>query len=446
MFGPDDPSLIIECTANSTCQTVHAIVAAALVFFTLLTAFAYTTVLERRFIAMIQSRIGPNRAGPKGLLQPVADGIKLIFKEDVLPTHVDKAVFWLAPVLKVVPALMVLAVVPLGPQVTIPWFDGNWYRVNQGIIDVDTGVLWILAITGISIYGVTLAGWASNNKYAILGSLRASAAMISYELSMGMIFAVPILLAESMSVVDIIDSQSGLLNWYIFQNPLAAAILWITLMAEINRAPFDMPEAEQELVAGHMTEYSGMKFAMFFMAEYINMIGVSVIFCAMFLGGYDDGFGIVSGAPLLGVPVLGAKVFLLLVFMVWIRGTVFRIRYDRLMTFGWKVLLPLSMVAVAWSAVSVVIVEEGGGDIVYFVSAAILFVIVFGAGYLIDRGLSPTSLPDPSESEIVPTNRPLGTLILQFVGGLLSIPIALYEGTVGQLTKSVENASVDDKK
>lgn len=446
MFGPDDPSLIIECTANSTCVTVHAILSAAIIFFILLTGFAYTTVLERRFIAMIQSRIGPNRAGPKGLLQPVADGIKLIFKEDVMPTHVDKVVFWLAPVLKVVPALLVLAVVPLGPKVAIPWFDGNWYRVSQGIIDVDTGVLWILAITGISIYGITLAGWASNNKYAILGSLRASAAMISYELSMGMIFAVPILLAGSMSVVDIVDAQGGLLNWYIFQNPLAAAILWITLMAEINRAPFDMPEAEQELVAGHMTEYSGMKFAMFFMAEYINMIGISVIFCAMFLGGYDDGFGFVSGAPLLGVPVLVAKVIVLLIFMVWIRGTVFRIRYDRLMTFGWKVLLPLSMVAVAWTAISIVIVEEGGSDIVYAVSAMVLFAIVFGVGYLLERSLGATTLPDPSDSEIVPTNRPLGALILQFVGGLLSIPIALYEATVGQLRKTVENAAVDDKK
>jgi hypothetical protein len=195
-----------------------------------------------------------------------------------------------------------------------------------------------------------------------------------------------------------------------------------------------------------MTEYSGMKFAMFFMAEYINMIGISVIFCAMFLGGYDDGFGFVSGAPLLGVPVLVAKVIVLLIFMVWIRGTVFRIRYDRLMTFGWKVLLPLSMVAVAWTAISIVIVEEGGSDIVYAVSAMVLFAIVFGVGYLLERSLGATTLPDPSDSEIVPTNRPLGALILQFVGGLLSIPIALYEATVGQLRKTVENAAVDDKK
>lgn len=432
MFGPDDPSLIIECSTNGTCTAVHAIISAALVFFILLTAFAYNTVLERRFIASIQSRIGPNRAGPKGLLQPVADGIKLIFKEDVIPENADRPVYLLAPILKVVPALLVLAVVPLGPKLVIPWFDGNWYRVGQGIIDVNVGVLWLLAIMSVSVYGITLAGWASNSKYSILGALRASAAMISYELSMGTIFAVPVLLAGSMSVGDIITSQEGLLNWYVFQNPLAAAILFLALMAEINRPPFDMPEAEQELVAGHMTEYSGMRFAMFFMAEYINMIGISVIFCAMFLGGYDDGFGIVKGAPIFGLVFLGLKVALFQIFMVWIRGTIFRFRYDRLMTFGWKVLLPLSMIAVAWTAIAVTIAEEGGGTWVYLVSSLVLFIIVMAFIYLLTRGNSLNALPSDSDSSMVPTNHGVSGYILQFVGILFAIPFAIYAATAGK--------------
>ena len=433
IFGPDDPSLIIECTTNGTCQTVHAIFSAVLVFFTLLTGFAYTTVLERRFIAMMQSRIGPNRAGPLGLLQPLADGVKLIFKEDLMPTKADKAVYTIAPILKVVPALLVLAVVPLGPKLLVPWFDGNWYRVGQGIIDVNVGVLWILAVTGISVYGVTLAGWASSNKYAIIGSLRSTASMISYELSLGTILAVPILLAGSMSVGDIIESQDGIFNWFVFQNPLAAIILFVALMAEINRAPFDMPEAEQELVAGHMTEYSGMRFAMFFMAEYINMIGASVIFAAMFLGGYDDGFGLVNGIPLLGLPVLAGKVVLLLTTMIWIRGTIFRPRYDRLMAFGWKLMLPLAMLCVAWTATAIVIAEEGAGTFAYAIAATILGGMVLAVTLLYTRSMGADTLPDVSNSSMVPTSRGIGALILQFVGVLFAIPIALNSFGMEQL-------------
>ncbi len=432
MFGPDDPSQIIECSLNSTCQTVHAIATSLIVFFILLSGFALTTLLERRFIASIQSRVGPNRAGPLGVLQPAADGIKLIFKEDLTPTNADVFVFWIAPMLKVIPALIVLAVVPFGPKLTIPWFDGEWYRISQGLIDVNVGVLWLLAITSVSIYGIALAGWASNNKYSMLGALRASASMISYELPMGIIFAVPILLASSMSVGDIVSAQSGIFNWYIFQNPLAALILWVTLMAEINRGPFDMPEAEQELVAGHMTEYSGMKFAMFFMAEYINMIGISVIFAAMFLGGFDDGFGLVNGAPLLGPMVLAAKVVLLLMTMIWIRGTIFRLRYDHLMSLGWKVLLPLSLLAVAWTAVSITIAEEGGGNTAYVLSSAILFIIVISMAIVANRSLNPMTLPDPADSSMVPTNRGIGILALQFVGAVLAIPIVLYENIFGR--------------
>ncbi len=425
LLGPNDPNSIVACSGNSTCSTVHSIVTTLLVFLVLLTGFAYTTVLERRFISFMQSRIGPNRAGPKGLLQPVSEGVKLIFKEEIIPDGADRAVYSFAPLLKLVPSLIVLAVVPLGPNVYIPWFDDKWYEMAQGFTDVNVGVLWLLAVTSISVYGITLAGWASNNKYALLGALRASASMISYELSLGTVFAVPIMLAGSMSIGDIIQEQSGLFfNWFIFQNPLAAIIMFLALMAEISRAPFDMPEAEQELVAGHITEYSGMKFAMFFLAEYVNMIGISVIFIMMFMGGYHDGFGLVAGAPLLALPILIGKVIPFLIIMIWIRGTIFRPRYDRLMAFGWKVMLPLSMLAVAWTAVSIVIEQEGGST-AYLISVGILFVIVAALGYLFNRGTTPETALNVDEVE--PEKEGLGYYVLQFVGGILSIPFVAYE-------------------
>ncbi|MCB9437925.1 MAG: NADH-quinone oxidoreductase subunit NuoH [Anaerolineales bacterium] len=428
MFGPNDPTVIIECSTSGGCQAVHSIIIALVVFVTLLTGFALTTVLERRFIASIQSRIGPNRVPLKGALQPAADGIKLIFKEDVTPANADKFVFWLAPVLKVLPALLVLAVVPLGPKMVVPWFDGNWYRVNQGLIDVEVGVLWILAITSLSVYGVTLAGWSSNNKYAMLGSLRSTASMISYELSMGTLFAVPILLAGSMSIGDIQSAQMGF-KWFIFQNPLAAILFFIALMVEINRGPFDMPEAEQELVAGHMTEYSGMKFALFFMAEYINMIGISVIFSSMYLGGYDDGFGFVQGIPLLAVPVLATKVILLLMVMIWIRGTVFRPRYDRLMTFGWKVLLPLSILSVAWTSIAIVIAEEGAGSIVYWISSVVLFVVLLAMVSAFNRNVAIATVPDDTLED--PLRVTVGDIAVQVLGVIIAIPTAIVDAITG---------------
>ena len=358
MFGPGESSVVIECAGHGTCTLIHSIVTSLILFLVLLTGFAYTTVLERRVLAFLQSRIGPNRAGPKGLLQPVADGIKLIFKEDVTPSSALKVVFWLAPVIKLVPALLVVAVIPYGPKVAIPWFDGNWYRVSQGLTDVNVGVLWLLGITSIGIYGIVLAGWSSNNKYAMLGGLRSSAQMVSYELSMGLAMVVPVMLAGSMSVGDIIETQNdtAILGWFVFQNPLAAMIMAVALLAEVNRTPFDMPEAEQELTAGYHAEYSGMKFAMFFLAEYVGMIAVSMIGTALYFGGYQMFF--VDDAPLLGPLVFGFKVIMLLLAMVWIRGTLPRIRYDRLMAFGWKVMLPFALVSVVWSAVTVILEEE----------------------------------------------------------------------------------------
>jgi NADH-quinone oxidoreductase subunit H len=374
-----DSRIIVECSSSGTCTTLHAIMTSLILFFVLLTAFAYTTLLERRFLAFIQQRVGPNRAGPLGLFQPVADGIKLIFKEDVTPEQAEKIVFWLAPVIRVIPPLLVAAVIPLGPRINIPWFDGKWYRISQGLVDLNIGVLWILAITSIGIYGIVLAGWSSNNKYAMLGGLRSSAQMISYELSMGLALTVPVLLAGSLSVGDIIEAQNDtpILGWFVFKNPLGAAILAIALLAEVNRAPFDLPEAEQELTAGYHTEYSGMKFALFFMAEYISMAIVGMVTVAMYLGGYH--FLFVDKVPILGPIVFGTKVFLLLVGMIWIRGTLPRIRYDRLMMLGWKVMLPLALVAVVWSTVLVLMEDDLSTGMALLLSLVASAIFIAGA-------------------------------------------------------------------
>jgi len=397
MFGPGESSVVVECASNGTCAVIHSILTSLILFFVLLTGFAYTTVLERRFLAFLQARIGPNRAGPVGLLQPVADGIKLIFKEDVTPDSAQKVVFWLAPVIKLVPSLLVVAVIPFGPSISIPWFDGKWYRMAQGLADVNVGVLWVLGITSVGIYGIVLAGWSSNNKYAMLGGLRSSAQMVSYELSMGLSIVVPVLLAGSMSIGDIIEAQNepSILGWFVFENPLAAFILMVALLAEVNRAPFDMPEAEQELTAGYHAEYSGMKFAIFFLAEYVSMIAVCMIGASMFFGGYH--FLFVDDLPLLGPLVLAIKVVVLLLVMIWVRGTLPRIRYDRLMAFGWKVMLPLALVAVAWSAVTVIL-EEELSDVAYAaVIAASWLVLIAGAALWFTRaGRKPDLTSTPS--------------------------------------------------
>jgi NADH-quinone oxidoreductase subunit H len=309
----------------------------------ILGGFAYLTLFERRVLARIQVRVGPNRAGPWGILQPVADGIKLIFKEELIPRNADRLLFLAAPVITVLPALIILAVLPLGPDVEI--FGRT---ISLGLASkVNVGVLYIMAVASIAVYGITIAGWASGNKYALLGGLRATAQMISYELALGLAFVGPILMAGSMSLNDIVAAQAGY-RWYIWLQPLGFIIFLIGSIAEVNRAPFDMPEAEQELTAGYHTEYSGMKFALFFMAEYGKMIAVSAIGAALFLGGYWGPF--VDRVPWLGPIYLLLKVVLLLFFMVWIRATWPRFRYDRLMAFGWKVMLPLGLLNVVVTA------------------------------------------------------------------------------------------------
>jgi len=309
--------------------------------------FAYLTLYERRALARIQNRIGPNRAGPFGILQPVADGIKLIFNEELIPAQADKIMFVLAPIVTVFPALVIWAVIPWGTSVNLFGREIPLY-----LADVNIGVLYLTAVASIAVYGIVLAGWSSNNKYALLGGLRSSAQMISYEIALGLSFIGPIMMAGSMSLVDIVEAQNDTI-WYVIPQFLAFAIFVIAGLAEVNRAPFDMPEAEQELTAGYHSEYSGMKFALFFMAEYIKMIAISAIAVTLFLGGYNLPFvGDIGGwGPL----VFLGKVVIFLFLIIWIRATLPRFRYDRLMAFGWKVLLPLALLNVFVTAFIIVL-------------------------------------------------------------------------------------------
>ncbi len=376
---------------------VVSVIKIAVLLFVVLTALAYLTWFERKVVAHIQSRWGPYYVGPHGLLQPLADGLKFLFKEDFTPPGVDRFVYILAPFLALSLALSALALIPFGPGM----LRILGQRTPLSIAHLDTGLLFLFAITSIGVYGVALAGWSSNNKYSLLGGLRSSAQMISYEVSLTLSVAGVLLLAGSFDFNEIITSQQGswlgfLPRWYLFPQILGFICYFISAIAETNRVPFDLPEAETELVAGFHTEYSSFKFAMFFMAEYANMITVSCLATILFLGGWLSpfpsswswtrylpvavllagglwlllnsfsalkGFGrvvisllalaaIAVGLVCIFAPVLAfiqgpfwflSKVFFLLFFYVWARGTLPRFRYDQLMDFGWKILLPLSL-------------------------------------------------------------------------------------------------------
>ncbi len=294
----------------------------------LLTGFAYLTWYERKLLARFQVRYGPNRAGPKGLLQPIADAVKAVFKEEIIPDSVDKPVYLLAPILALIPALIIWAVIPVAQGV-------------PAVADVSIGFLWILAVAGIESYGVILAGWSSNNNYSLLGALRSSAQMISYELPLGIFLASILILAGGFSLVALVEAQRMAWEWIWLW--LMFPLFFICILAETNRSPFDLPETENELVAGFQTEYGGIKFALFFMAEYINMITTSAIMATLFFGGYRLPFGILSDVLWLGPFVLGAKVIVLLFLFIWVRASMGRPRYDQLMQFTWKVLLPVSV-------------------------------------------------------------------------------------------------------
>ncbi len=336
---------------------VVSVVKSAILLFVLLTAVAYTVWLERKVVGHMQNRWGPTRVGPFGLLQPAADGIKFLFKEDLTPPHVYKPLYIAAPMIAVIFALTSIAVIPFGNSVVI----GN-YTIPLQVTDVNTGLLLILGVTSIGVYGVALAGWSSNNKYSLLGGLRASAQMISYEISLGLSLVGVLIMSGSFSLRQIVAAQSGhfwgfIPRWNIFHGQIIGFFCYLmAAYAETNRIPFDLPEAETELVAGYHTEYSAMKFAMFFMAEYANMITVASLATLLFLGGWNGPiFGPYPLRVMLPIFWFVAKVFVFLFIYIWVRGTLPRFRYDQLMAFGWKFLLPVALcnliataVAVAW--------------------------------------------------------------------------------------------------
>jgi len=303
-----------------------ALIKIIVILFGLLGVVSYLTFAERKIAGHIQARTGPNRVGPFGLLQPIADVLKLFFKEEFVPAGANKVVFHIAPMLAVIPALVTFSVIPVGPAFTVT--------------DINVGLLLFLAMSSIGVYAITLAGWSSNNKYALLGGLRSSAQMISYELAMGLSTVGVLLLAGSLSLVDIVHAQERV--WFVVQQPLAFIIFIITAFAETNRAPFDLPEAEAELVAGFHTEYSSMKWGLFFLGEYANMIAISSIAVTLFLGGWNGPWLPDSLKFLWYFAKLGALIF----FFMWVRWTFPRLRYDQLMHLGWKVLLPVSLLNV----------------------------------------------------------------------------------------------------
>lgn len=322
---------------------ITSYIVAFIVLNVLLGLMAYMTWFERKVLAAMQDRVGPNRTGPFGLMQPLADGVKLLSKEDIIPKNADRLVFLLAPVLSFVLAPVAAAVIPFGG--TVHLFG---YAINLYVADIDIAVLYVLAFGSVGVYGIILGGYASSNRYSLLGGLRSAAQVVSYEVVLGLSLVGVFILSGSLSLVQIVHEQSQALhfgsvqvpNWYILSQPLAFVVFLIAAVAETNRAPFDLPEAETELIGGFHTEYSGFRFSFFFLAEYINMIIVSLMASTLFLGGPD---GPISP----GVWWVIIKALVFLVFYVWLRATLPRFRYDQLMGLAWKVLLPLALINIA---------------------------------------------------------------------------------------------------
>jgi NADH-quinone oxidoreductase subunit H len=314
-----------------------------------LVAVTFMVLLERKVIAWVQVRLGPMRVGPYGMLQPVADVVKLMTKEDITPVKADRWVFTAAPMIALVPAFMVFAVIPFGPEMSL---FGR--RVPLYITDINVGLLYVVSVASIGVYGIILAGWASNSKYPLLASLRASAQLISYEVAVTMTLVSMVVTAGTLSMVGIVNAQYNHGVWYLFAQPLAFFIFFVGGLAETNRAPFDLPEAEQELTGGFHTEYSGMRFALFFLAEYANMIVVSSVATTLFLGGWLRPFPNVAALGFLDIIPGWAwfllKTFIWLYVFLWVRATLPRYRYDQLMRLGWKVLIPLAIANVVVTA------------------------------------------------------------------------------------------------
>jgi NADH-quinone oxidoreductase subunit H len=350
----------MESVAQTAFPWVVWLVAIGAAFAGVMVIVAYTVLAERKVLGWIQGRIGPNRVGPWGLLQPFADLLKFIFKEDLVPDKSTKFVYYLAPIVALTCALMPMVVYPFGPAITtidwsfLPWGLGAGISVLPlTIARIDVGVLFVLGITSVGVYGIALAGWSSNSKYSLMGGLRSSAQMISYELAMGAAVLGPVLLAGTLDLSGIIHAQQqSIFRWYIIPQFVAFVVFLIAAFAETNRVPFDLPEAETELVAGFHTEYSALKFALFFMAEYVNMFTVSVMCTVLFLGGwYVPGLSHLLPVGSIGYAIVSmigfvAKISAFLFFYIWVRGTLPRFRFDQLMNFGWKFLLPLALLNV----------------------------------------------------------------------------------------------------
>lgn len=379
------------------------------VFVGLLLTVAYTTLAERRVSAFIQDRVGPNRAGPWGLLQPIADGIKNFVKEETLPERAHKFFFLLGPLITMAPAMVTIAVIPFAAPLPT-----RWGVVDMVVADLPIGILYILAISSLGVYGVVLGGWASNNKYSFLGALRASAQMVSYEVALGLSLVAVIMLAGNVTLTEVIWKQQQLGMWFVFPLSLAFILFIISAFAETNRLPFDMPEAESELVAGYLTEYSAMKYAMFMIGEFSHMVMASALMATLFLGGWDlpgvwdnafwydgqliSGFD-ASGATIAATPAVWKTLltfagfalktgFFLLVY-IWVRWTLPRFRYDQVMALGWKVMLPVSLAYVMLMAASILVLDEIGMAYGFGYGAALTGVSLLatlGFMFFIDRG------------------------------------------------------------
>lgn len=330
---------------NSTQTLLFSVLKIACVFPVLMLMVAYSTLAERKVSAWIQDRHGPNRVGPAGIWQPIVDGVKSFLKEDFTPSHVHKAYFWLAPMISMIPALLTVAIIPFGSQIG---------RQKMVIADLNVGILYTFGIVSLGVYGIVLAGYASNNKYSFLGGIRSSAQMISYEIAMGMSVVPLFMVAGSLRLSDLISYQTHC--WFILKQPLAFIIFMISAFAETNRLPFDLPESEQELVGGYHTEYSSMKFALFFMAEYANMVAASAMMVTLFLGGWTLPFAGLDqpahtiGMGLVQIGIFIGKILVLMVIFIWVRWMWPRFRYDQLMDLGWRRFIPLSLLNILITA------------------------------------------------------------------------------------------------
>jgi NADH-quinone oxidoreductase subunit H len=371
---------------------VATVIKMVVVFTVYLVGVALLTLAERKISAWIQGRLGPNRVGGTlGLLQPAADGVKNFMKEETLPTHVNKPLFTLAPMLAFIPALMAAAVIPFGA----PW-DSRWGRISMVVADLPVGFLFTLAITSLGVYGIVLAGWSSNNKYALLGGLRSSAQMVSYEIAMGMSLIPVLLLAGNVTLNEIVDQQANMHIWNVLTLTISFFLFMVAAFAETNRLPFDLPEAESELIAGYHTEYSAMKFSMFPISEYANMATSSALMATLFFGGWDIPFttrdnttGVAWYMTLLSIAIFGLKTLFFLFVFIWIRWTLPRFRYDQLMSLGWKTMLPLALAYIVIVAATILGLDYLGLErgflygLAMLAVNAVLVVIVF---FILDRG------------------------------------------------------------